>query len=375
MAPLQRGHAGRRRVRPCPGRVDAVGELEPPSALVIDPEQSHELHCGSSHHKEGTSTMSSSYRPLLCLGVDVSKRRLEVAIVRGHEPVGSTRQFANDPSGWRAILDLIDQQRVELVVLEATGGYERPAAEFLAQADQPVAIVNPRQMRDFARSLGRLAKTDAIDARVIARFGAQRRPAPTVFPPADQRRLQSLVVRRRQLVRLRSMERCRLERADDDEVRQSVHAVIETLDAQIEQTETRIDAIIKRTHALQRLDRTLRRVKGVGEVTSRTLICELPELGRISRRRVSALVGVAPYNCDSGQLRGRRRIRGGRAAVRAALYMATLTARRSNPIIRAHYEQLRSRGKSFKVAIVACMRKLLIHLNTLAAAAIPPQAP
>lgn len=318
--------------------------------------------------------MSSSYRPFTCLGIDVSKHHLDLAIVRDDQTVGSAQRFTNDPNGWRAILDRIDSEHVDLIVLEATGGYERPAAECFAQTDRPVAIVNPRRMRDFARALGHLAKTDAIDAAVIARFGAQHKPAPTVFPPADQRQLQLLVARRRQLVRMRSMESCRIEQSNDDVVCDSVDAVIQMLNEQIEQLNARIDAIIKQTEALRQLDRTLRSVKGVGDMTSRTLICELPELGRISRSRIAALVGVAPYNCDSGQTRGQRKIRGGRAAVRAVLYMAALAARRSNPVIRAQYEQLRARGKSFKVAMVACMRKLLIHLNTLVGATITPES-
>jgi transposase len=300
------------------------------------------------------------------VGIDVGKEQVEVAVLGGE---GVSPQYANDGTGQAALLSALQPLGVALVVLEATGGYEAALACTLQAAGLPVAVVNPRQARDFARSLGRLAKTDRIDAADLAAYGRMLldrddlarylRPLET----AQQQDLAAWVARRRQLITMLGMEQLRLAQARRA-VRPSIHKVIKVLQRQLEDIDGQMNGHLKAHFA--ELDRLLRSTTGIGPVASASLIAELPELGRLNRRQIAALVGVAPMARDSGQSRGRRRIRGGRAPLRRVLYMATLAATRHNPLVRAHYQRLRAAGKLPKVAIVACMRKLLTILNAMA---------
>jgi transposase len=252
-----------------------------------------------------------------------------------------------------------------LIVLEATGGFEVTVAAALASASLPLAIVNPRQIRDFARATGRLAKTDALDAQVIALFAERIRPEPRPLADADSQSLAELIARRRQVVEMLGMETNRLHQARNPRVQRMLKATLKTLKAQLAELDRDIDDTIKRSPVWRAADDLLTSVPGVGDVTAHTLIADLPELGQLDRRRIAALVGVAPVNRDSGQMRGRRTIAGGRTDVRNALYMATLSATRWNPVISQHYRSLVERGRPKKVALVACMRRLLGILNAM----------
>jgi len=297
----------------------------------------------------------------LFLGIDVSKHHLDVY----WDPTGRSARYTSASQG---LAELVEQLLVEppvLIVLEATGGYERAAAGALAAANLCFAVVNPRQTRDYARATGRLAKTDAIDAEVLARFACAVRPEPRGQRSADQQTLDELVRRRRQLVELRVAERNRLEQARSASVRRGIERLIGVLDEQIGELDVQLEQQMTSDPRWHRTKELLTSVPGVGSGTSWTLISCLPELGRLNRREIASLVGLAPVNRDSGQWRGRRRIWGGRALVRAALYMPTLTAMRFNPTIRTFYQRLRQAGKTFKVALTACMRKLLTILNAM----------
>ena len=252
-----------------------------------------------------------------------------------------------------------------LVVLEATGGFEITVAAALASANLPVAVVNPRQIRDFARATGRLAKTDALDAEAIARFAERIRPEPRPLADAESLSLGELVARRRQVVEMIGMETNRLHQARNLRVQRMLKATLKTLSAQLAELDHDIDDTVRRSPIWRAADDLLTSVPGIGDVTAHTLIADLPELGQLDRRRVAALVGVAPINRDSGQMRGKRTIAGGRAEVRNALYMATLAAIRWNPVINKHYHGLVDRGRPKKVALVACMRRLLGILNAI----------
>jgi transposase len=252
-----------------------------------------------------------------------------------------------------------------LVVLEATGGFEITVAAALASANLPVAVVNPRQIRDFARATGRLAKTDALDAEAIARFAERIRPEPRQLADAESLSLGELVARRRQVVEMIGMETNRQHQARNPRVQRMLKATLKTLSAQLAELDHEIDDTVRRSPIWRAADDLLTSVPGIGDVTAHTLIADLPELGQLDRRRVAALVGVAPINRDSGQMRGKRTIAGGRAEVRNALYMATLAAIRWNPVINKHYHGLVDRGRPKKVALVACMRRLLGILNAI----------
>jgi transposase len=295
------------------------------------------------------------------VGIDVSKHWLDVAV----EPEAERWRFDNDAAGHEALVEHLGSQTIERIVLEATGGLERPVVAALAAAGLPVVVVNPRQARDFARATGRLAKTDAIDAQVLAQFGRAVRPEVRSIAGAQQTAFKELVARRRQLVEMHSAESNRLQQARDAVVQRSIRAVLKVIERQLKDTERKLDEAIESSPIWQVTKNLLTSVPGVGDQTARTLIAELPELGTCSRQRIAALVGVAPMNRDSGLMRGRRTIFGGRAAVRRVLYMATLVAVRHNPVMRAHYERLLGTGKRKKLALVACMRKLLIILNAM----------
>jgi transposase len=304
--------------------------------------------------------MNTSYT---CMGVDVSKDELELAI-HGRR---RTQRFANDADGVSRLVASIVEHKPARVTLEATGGYERPLVMALHEAELPVAVVNPRQVRDYARALGMLAKSDRIDAQVIARFGHETQPRCSEKPDENRVKRAELVNRRRQLIKMRTAESNRLKQTFDPDVAQSIRQIIASLDQQIEQIDQQLAQAMAADEQAQRQAKLLQSVDGVGPVTAQTRINELPEIGRTSRARITALVGLAPFNRDSGQMRGQRTIRGGRAHVRNVLYMATLAATRCNRVIRQHYQQLMARGKKFKVAMVACMHKLLIYLNRLMA--------
>jgi transposase len=299
------------------------------------------------------------------VGIDVAKAHVDVAVLGQAWPA---QQFANDVDGHSALVAALQPLGASLVVMEATGGYEAAVACALQAAGLPVAVVNPKQARDFAKGIGRLAKTDRIDAAVLAEMAAVlvRRDDLARFlrplPDAQQQELAALVTRRRQLLTMLGSERLRLPLALP-KIRPSIEAMIKAILSQLDDVEGQMQAQVHEHYA--KLDALLRSAKGIGPIASATLIAALPELGHLNRREISALVGVAPMANDSGTSRGRRRIHGGRFDVRNVLYMATLSARTYNPAIRAQYERLRAAGKLPKVALVACMRKLLTILNAM----------
>jgi transposase len=297
----------------------------------------------------------------LYVGIDVAKDSFAVA----SEPAGLTRSLPNTPAGRRQLLDALQGQPVALVVLEATGGYERPLSADLLRAGQAVVVANPRQVRDFARGLGHLAKTDAIDARVIARFAALVRPKPRPQPTPETESLAELVTRHHQLTDLATQEANRLPHAREPEVRRSLRRSLRELDKQLDAIDKRIRQLIGADDDLRRKDEIVQSVKGIGDHTSAMLLAHLPELGRLNRGQIAALVGVAPWDFQSGQWAGQSRIWGGRQLVRNMLYMAALSAVRFNERIAAFYQRLLAHGKPPKVALTACMRKLLVILNTL----------
>ncbi len=294
------------------------------------------------------------------VGIDVSKAHLDVAV----RPLGEQWQVDNTLEGISQLVEKVGQYSPALIIMEATGGYEAASASALAVAGLAVAVINPRQARDFAKSLGRLAKTDRIDAAVLARFGEAVRPEPRKLSDEQTVQLQALMVRRRQLLEMIVAEKNRVA-LSHAAVRQRVIEHIAWLENELSEIDTDLRDHLQTSPIWCEKDDLLRSVPGVGVVTSTTLLAELPELGLLNRKKIAALVGVAPYNCDSGNMHGKRAIWGGRAAVRTALYMATLSATRYNSVIRAHYKHLKDEGKSSKVALVACMRKLLTILNAI----------
>ena len=295
------------------------------------------------------------------VGIDISKDRLDVHV----RPSGQTFAVVRDGKGLEQLVNDLLALNPALIVLEATGGFEITVAAALASAGLPLAVVNPRQIRDFARAMGRLAKTDALDAQVIALFAERIRPEPRPLADADSQALAELIARRRQVIEMIGMEANRLRQARNAHVQRMLRSTLKTLEAQLVELDHDIDDTIKRSPIWRAADDLLTSVPGVGDVTAHTLIADLPELGQLDRRRIAALVGVAPVNRDSGQMRGKRTIAGGRTDVRNALYMATLVATRWNPVIRAHYKSLIERGRPKKVALVAYMRRLLGILNAI----------
>jgi transposase len=309
------------------------------------------------HCKEGLSVMSKHTR---IVGVDVSKAHLDLADTKS----GSPWRVANSSDAIATLIGDLQADPPALVVLEATGGYEMALVIALQAASLPVALVNPRQIRDFARATGQLAKTDALDARVIARFGLAVRPAPLPPIEAGQEAFAGLVGRRRQIIDMLVAEKNRLEHADAA-VRGWIDRHLAQLKAQLTEVDAAIALAIQASDELRARQEILTSIEGVGPLTAAVLLAELPELGAIGHKQLSALVGVAPLNHDSGTLRGQRHIAGGRASVRCALYMATMVAVRHNPTLKAFYRRLREAGKRPKVALVAAMRKLLSILNAL----------
>jgi transposase len=297
----------------------------------------------------------------LFVGVDVSKATLDVAL--GSD--ADVRSVSNDEAGVAGLADQLAKVAPTLVVMEATGGYESLLAGVLSNHGIAVAVVNPRQVRDFAKSAGVLAKTDRIDARILARFGEALRPEPRPLASEEAKELEGLVSRRRQIVDMLTMEKNRLGIARGERLRRSIKKHIDWLEEALRRANDDIDKAIRNSPVWREQEDLLRSAKGIGPVSARTMLAELPELGRLNRKQIAALVGVAPMNRDSGTMKGTRTCWGGRASVRQVLYMATLTAVRSNPTIRAAYVALQARGKKRKVAVVACMRKLLTMLNAM----------
>ena len=295
------------------------------------------------------------------VGIDVGKARLDVHI----RPLGQHVVVANDEAGLAELAMRLEAHAPGLIVLEASGGYERLAAIGLIDRGLPVAVVNPRQTRQFAAALGQLAKTDKIDAAMLAHFAEAIRPAARAVTDDALDRLQKLLARRRQLVVMKNAEKQRLGKATDPITRRSLKAMITSLDKQLGVIDKAIGRLIEADPALTEKLARLKTVPGIGDVSACTLLAELPELGLASRHEIAALSGVAPISRDSGRYRGKRRIQGGRVEVRAPLYMATLVAIRHNPVIRPFYRRLRDAGKPAKVALVACMRKLLTMLNAM----------
>jgi transposase len=298
---------------------------------------------------------------LTFVGIDVAKDRWDAHIL----PTGQALSVAADEEGLERLLAALKPHGHVLIVLESSGGYERRLAANLLDAGHVVSLVNPRQVRDFARSLGRLAKTDRIDAEVLALFAQKIQPRPCEKQPENQAELEALVARRRQLVRMKAVEQTRLHQARVKAARMSISHMLDELRDQVDEVDGQIARLIEDHEDWSQRAARLSSVPGIGPQTSRTLVAELPELGRLNRQQIAALVGVAPFNRDSGRFRGTRCVWGGRASVRCALYMATLSARRHNPVIRKFAQRLEAGGKKFKVVITACMRKLLVILNTM----------
>ena len=300
------------------------------------------------------------------VGIDVSKQQLDVAVL----PSGACWSVSNEASGHEELAARLEALGVALIVVEATGGYEQSLTLSLAMRELPVRVVNPRQVRHFASALGMVAKTDRLDARVLAEFG--RRVAPALRPvrTEDEQTLLDFTARRHQLIEMLTAEKNRAKQARGA-IRREVAAHIKFLERQVKNVDGDLRRLMAESPAWQLQDALLQSVPGVGSTTAAILTAELPELGRLSGKEISSLVGVAPFNRDSGKWRGQRHIAGGRWRVRCALYMATFNACRCNPVLKAMYERLRAAGKAYKVAMTACMRKLLTILNAIVKSAQP----
>jgi transposase len=302
------------------------------------------------------------------IGIDVAKDHLDVYV----RPSAELFQVPNTEAGITNLVERLAPLLPKLVVLEATGGLEIPAAVGLSHAQLPVAIVNPRQVRDFAKATGKRAKTDALDAAVLAHFAEAIQPTVRTIANEEAQQMEELVARRRQLVEMLTAEKNRLGTVRGS-VRQDIEAHIEWMEKRLADLEAQLQQAIEQSPLWLKRVNLLKSVPGVGAVTSTTLLVNLPELGSLSHKQISSLVGVAPINHDSGKHRGKQFIWGGRAQVRAVLYMATLTATQCNPVIKAFYERLCQKGKPKKVALTACMHKLLIILNAMVKSATPWQ--
>lgn len=295
------------------------------------------------------------------VGIDVSKAVLDVAIL----PCKKNMQFKNDIQGWEKLAKKMFTFSPTLIVMESTGGYEKPAAYALAQTGLPICIVNPRQVRDFAKCMGILAKTDKIDAGVIALFAEKTERTANVVYNEQQHILAEKNARRRQLVDMITMEKNRLDKVLSRDGKKSIKRIISVLEKELKGINESLQKTIQAEPEMAEKEKLLRSISGVGSVVATAMLAELPELGRLSGKEITALAGLAPYNRDSGTLRGKRTIWGGRASARTALYMAALVASRSNVTIKAFYERLCQAGKQKKVALIACMHKLLIIMNAM----------
>jgi transposase len=300
------------------------------------------------------------------VGVDVSKARLDI--------------FFNDeswsvPNVWASISKLaikLVELQPKLIVVESTGGLEHALLAEFSSLSLPVALVNPRRVREFARSIGQLAKTDKVDAKLLARFGEAVKPEPTKLPTIEEQLLSALMVRRRQVIEMLTMEKNHLN-STHPVTQDSVNKIISLLQHELDELNNQISEYIDQFPEFKKKDEILCSTPGIGKVTSAILLSDLPELGSIDRKKIAALVGVAPFNNDSGRFRGKRRIKGGRPTVRTVLYMATISAIKCNPVIKSFYKHLLEKGKVKKVAIVACMHKLLIYLNSIIRDSLTPE--
>jgi transposase len=300
--------------------------------------------------------------PQVFVGIDVAKAQLDIAL----RPTGERWAVTNDAPGIAALVTRLQAVQPTLIVLEATGGYHRAVVAALAAAALPLVVMNPRQVRDFAKATGQLAKTDVLDARAVAHFAEAVRPAPRPLPDAQTEELRALLARRRQLIAMRTTEQNRLENVSR-RLRADIEAHIAWLNQRVAAAalDDVLDTTLRASPVWRERQTLYRSVPGIGPVCARTLLFDLPELGTLSRQRIAALVGVAPFNRDSGTLRGTRTTWGGRAHVRATLYMSALVAVRYNPVLKAFYQRLCAAGKAKKVALTACMRKLLTILNAM----------
>ena len=296
-----------------------------------------------------------------CIGIDVAKQSFDLHSLK----TGQDRQMNNAPNGIRQCVTLCNRLQPELIVMEATGGYELALASTLQAKGFAVAVVNPRRIRDFARAAGQLAKTDKLDARIIAQFAATLEPMPTEQIDENTRKLKALVARRNQLVRLHTAESNRREHAHARDIQRSISAVLKVIETQLKTIDRLIREHVQNTPQLRQRAEALDSVPGIGPVTAHMLVTELPELGRLNRRQIAALVGVAPIARDSGTFRGKRMTGGGRKAIRSRLFMPTLVAVRHNPVLKAYYTRLLRLGKCKMVALVAVMRKLICILNAM----------
>lgn len=295
------------------------------------------------------------------VGIDVSKKTWDVHLL----PSGKAMSLTADETGLTQLRTELAPWGKCLIVMEATGGYERSLAAHLLDAGHDVAVANPRQVRDFARGLGQLAKTDRIDARMIAEYARLAQPRPLEKMPEKQAELAELVGRRRQLLQLQTMEKNRLGQTSGKAAKKSIGPMLDTIRKQLKVIDNAIAELIQANDDWRKRTELLQTTPGVGVVNGATLVAELPELGKLNRQAIGALVGVVPFNHDSGQHKGKRSIHGGRASVRSALYMAAMSARNHNPTIKAFADRLEALGKPFKVVITACMHKLLTILNTM----------
>lgn len=295
------------------------------------------------------------------VGIDVAKATLDLHLL----PAAQSHSLTNDAPGRGQLRKLLPPPGGCLIVLEATGGYERELVAELLDAGHKVAVINPKRARDFAKALGLVAKTDRIDARVLALFAHKVQPAPCEKTPEKQAEIQQLVTRRRQLIDLRTQESNRWELTRAKAARKSIQAMLNLLQRQIHDIENAIEASIESDDDWRQRTQIVESVPGLGGVTASTVVAEVPELGKLNRQQISALVGLAPYCNDSGPRKGKRSISGGRKSVRCVLYMAALAAKRCNPVIKAFADRLTQHGKPFKVVLTACMRKLLVILNSL----------
>lgn len=295
------------------------------------------------------------------VGIDIAQETLDVHVL----PPGDGLKYQNDSDGIGKLIKHLRKVAPTVIVMEASGGFETSLAAELGAANLPLAIVNPRQVRDFARGVGKLAKTDAIDAYVLARFAQTNKIEPKPLPSEEEQLIKDLVKRRQQLVNLRTGEKHRFHRARSKPVRESISVVIKTLDDQIRNIDHDLDDMLKSSPLWREKEDLLRSFTGVGPVTARTLLALLPELGTANRQQIAALAGLAPLNRDSGKMRGKRMIAGGRTQVRNTLYMAAVSASKHNGTIKAFYARLTQAGKPAKVALTACMRRMLVILNAI----------
>ena len=296
-----------------------------------------------------------------CIGIDIAKQSFDLHCLK----TGQNRRMDNAPDGIRQCVTLCHDLRPSLIVMEATGGYEIALASTLQAEGWAVAVVNPRRIRDFARATGQIAKTDKLDARIIAQFAATLDPMPTEYIDENSRKLKALVARRHQLVKLHTAESNRREHAQARDIQRSISAILKVLEAQLRTIDRHIRDHVRNTPQLRQRAEAIDSVPGIGPVTAHMLVTELPELGQLNRRQIAALVGVAPIARDSGTFRGKRMTGGGRKEIRSRLFMPTLVAVRHNPVLKAYYTRLLSQGKCKMVALVAVMRKLICILNTM----------